>query len=132
MTTNTTEQPIHQQQGHLSDPDLNGIQGLELTEVEKQEREADGEYVPVPVKGETVRVKPQKDWRMSDMRLLNQGDFDGFAEALIHPDDVDGFLDQDLTLEEFREFTEEAARQAGDGLGKSSGRSRSSRNTRRR
>lgn len=107
-------------------------QSVELPEVEKQQIEAVGEYVPVPVNGIEVRVKPQRDWRMSDIRLLNAGDFDAFADSVIHADDLDAFVGLDLTMGEFRDFTEEAARRAGDSLGKSSGRSGSSNNMRRR
>jgi hypothetical protein len=122
---------MQRQQGHLTEPGLDGVQNLELPETAKQEIEAAGEYVSVPVNGIEVRVKPQLDWRMSDMRMLNAADFDGFAESVIHADDLDAFLDLDMTLAEFQSFAEEAARRAGDGLGKSSGRSRSSRPTRR-
>lgn len=130
MTTPTMN--THRQQGQLGAPDSNGIQDVELSELEKQQIEAAGEYVPVPVNGVDVRVKPQIDWRMSDLRALNNGDFDAFAASVIHPDDLDAFLDQDLTMGEFRSFSEEAARRAGDSLGKSSPRSRSSRHTRAR
>lgn len=127
----TFERPTAQrQQGHLTDPDLNGVQNLELPESEKQEIEAAGEYVSVPVGDTEARVKPQRDWRMSDMRLLNAGDLDGWAESVIHPADLEDFMTLDITMGEFRQFSEDAARLAGDGLGKSSGRSGSSRNTR--
>ena len=128
-----TDQSMTQRQnGHLTPPDAQGVQGLELSELEKQQVEAAGEYVPVPVRDIEVRVKPQGDWRMSDMRMLNAADFDGFAESVVHPKDLDMFLDLDMTLTEFQGFAEDAAKLAGDGLGKSSARSRSSRNTRRR
>lgn len=127
------ERPVTQrQQGHLTDPDLDGVQDLELPEAEKQAVEAAGEYVAVPVGDMEARVKPQRDWRMSDMRLLNQGDLDAWAESVIHPDDFDEFMDLDITMGEFQTFAEEAARLAGDGLGKSSRRSASSRNRRKR
>ena len=130
MTTPTMN--THRQQGQLGDPDEAGVQDLELSEVDKQALEAAGEYVPVPLNGVEVRVKPQIKWRMSDLRALNNGDFDAFAESVIHPDDLETFLDQDLTMGEFRDFSEEAARRAGDSLGKSSPRSRSSKPTRAR
>jgi hypothetical protein len=130
MTTPQTA--THLQNGYLGQPDPHGVQDLELPEAEKQEVEAAGEYVLVPAGDVEVHVKPQRDWRMSDMRMLNAADFDGFAESVIHPDDLDTFLDLDMTLAEFQDFAEEAARRAGDGLGKSSGRSRSSKSTRRR
>jgi hypothetical protein len=130
----TTDQTAGQQRhnGHLGPADGEGVQDLELSEAEKQAVEAAGEYVSVPVNGIETRVKPQRDWRMSDMRFLREGDIDGWAESVIHPADIDAFMDLDITMDEFREFSEEAARRSGDGLGKSSGRSRSSRPTRRR
>lgn len=130
MTTPTMNS--HREQGALGAPDDAGVQDIELSEAAKQEIEAAGEYVPVPVSGVEVRVKPQIDWRMSDLRALNAGDFDAFAESVIHPDDLETFLDQDLTMGEFRAFSEECARRAGDSLGKSSPRSRSSKPTRAR
>lgn len=105
-----------------------------LTPAEAQEAEAVGGYVTVPVAdtGLAVRILPQGQWRMSHMRLLNQGDLEGWAECVIHEDDLDAFLDLDLTLAEFEQFSLDAAKQSGDGLGKSRGRSRSSRSMRRR
>lgn len=105
-----------------------------LTPAEAQEAEAVGDYVDVPVAdtGLTVRILPQGKWRMSHMRLLNQGDLDGWAEKVIHPDDLEDFLDLDLELDEFQEFSLAAAKKSGDDMGKSRGRSRSSRSMRRR
>jgi hypothetical protein len=106
---------------------------LELPEAAKQELEALNVYISVPVSADVkVRVKPQIEWRMSTMRLLNAGDLDGWAESVIHPDDLDTFIECDLTMGEFGKFSEDAARLAGDGLGKSSERSRSSKSTRAR
>lgn len=120
------------QQGQLGEPDAAGVQDIELSEADKQALEAAGEYVSVPVNGVEVRVKPQLDWRMSDLAMLNAGDLNGFSESVIHPDDIDAFLELDLTMREFRDFSEEAARRSGDSLGKSAGRSRSSKSTRAR
>jgi hypothetical protein len=127
-----SEQPTTQmQKAHSGAPTVTS-EPAELPEAEKQAIEAVGEYVTVPIGDLPARVKPQLQWRMSDMRLLNQGDLDGWAEAVIHPDDLDAFMDRDLTMAEFQDFAADAARLAGDGLGKSSARSRSSRNTQRR
>jgi hypothetical protein len=105
-----------------------------LTPAEAQEAEALGDYVTVPVgdTGVAVRILPQGQWRMSHMRLLNTGDLEGWAECVIHEDDIDRFLEMDLTLDEFQEFSLDAAKASGDDMGKSRGRSRSSRSTRRR
>lgn len=120
------------QRARLSDPDDDGVQDVELAEVDKQSQEADGEYVAVPVADTKARVKPQADWRMSDMRHLNRGDFDAWAESVIHPDDLDEFMELDITMGEFADFAQEAARLTGDGLGKSSKHSGSSKTTRKR
>lgn len=121
------------QRAKLSAPDNEGVQNITgLTPAEAQEAEVDGEFIPVPVGDIKVRVRPQKDWRMSTMRLLNRGDLDAWAEGVIHPDDIDDFFDLDITIGEFQEFAEEAAQETGDDLGKSRGRSKSSRSTRKR
>lgn len=119
--------------GRLSDPDDDGVQDVDLPADEKQAIEAAGEYVDVPVGDITVRIKPQSDWRMSDMRMLNvEGNFDGWAESVIHPDDLEPYTELDITMAEFQRFAADAANLSGDGLGKSRGRSKSSRSTRRR
>lgn len=132
MTADQMAQQHYTQNGHAEAVGVVDVTGLEMPEADKQTAEAAGHYVTVPIRGAEVRVKPQRKWRMSHMRCLNQGDLDGWAEGVIHPDDLDEFMDLDLEMEEFQEFSEEAARRAGDGLGKSSGRSRSSRSTQRR
>lgn len=104
----------------LAEPDSDGVRAIEgLTPAEAQEAEADGEFVTLPVGSIKVRVRPQKDWRMSDLRALNKGDLDAWADAVIHPDDLDDFFDQDITMREFQAFAEEAASETGDDLGKS-------------
>jgi len=120
------------QRARLTEADGDGVQDVELDAAEKQELEAAGEYVPIKVADLEVRIKPQTDWRMSDVRLLNKGDLDTWAEGVIHPDDIEEFFDADITIGEFQQFAEDAAAATGDGLGKSRGRSRSSRSTRRR
>jgi hypothetical protein len=116
----------------LSPPDEDGVRDLDVAPAAKQEAEAAGEYTAVPVGDVEIRVKPQSDWRMSDMRYLNSGDLDGWAGSVIHPDDLDDFMELDITMGEFRQFAEDSAKATGDSLGKSSRPSRSSKNTRRR
>lgn len=134
MTYTDTEVPVAGHNGYPGDVPAAVDTPAELPEHAKQELEALGDYVLVPLPNATaeVRVLPQIKWRMSVMRLLNEGDLDGWAEAVVHPDDLDDFMDADLNMGEFRDFSEEAARRSGDSLGKSSGRSRSSRGTRAR
>jgi hypothetical protein len=117
----------------LSKPDEDGVSDIEgISAVEAQEEEVAGEYVTLPVADTKVRVRPQQHWRMSHLRALNEGDFDTWADGVLHPDDVDEFLDQDITLAEFEVFAKEAAKATGDGLGKSRRPRGSSRNTRKR
>lgn len=126
--TETTQR----RRAQLADADDDGVQDLDLSASEKQELEAAGAYIDVDVADITVRVKPQGDWRLSDMRQLNVGDLDAWAEGVIHPDDIEEFFEADITVDEFKQFADDASRRTGDGLGKSSPRSRSSRSRRKR
>lgn len=97
----------------------------EALEAQQAEVEAEGrQYVQVELDGTTYRVVPQREWRLSCLRALNEGDFEAWAEAVMHPDDHERFLDADPTLGEFQEFARQCARASGDGLGKSTGRRR--------
>ncbi len=116
----------------LAEPDDEGVRELQVSDAEAQELEAAGEYTAVPVGDMEARVKPQVDWRMSDIRALNKGDLDAWAESVIHPDDLEEFLDLDITMAEFQRFADEAAARTGDDMGKSKRRSGSSRSTRKR
>lgn len=104
----------------------------DVTEAEAQEIEADGHYVTTDLCGEEVQVIPPSAWRSSWQRMLNQGNLDGFAEKVLHPDDYELYLELDPTIVEFMEFSQGAASLAGESLGKSSGPAPSSRRTRRR
>jgi hypothetical protein len=104
----------------------------EVTEAEAQEIEAEGHYVTALLCGEEVRVIPPGAWRQSWQRQLNSGQIDAFAEAVIHPDDVEVYYDLDPTNTEFGEFVADAGQQSGESLGKSRGPERSSKPTRRR
>ncbi|AWT47529.1 hypothetical protein HXP45_01460 [Streptomyces actuosus] len=94
--------------------------------------EATDGYVTALLCGEELRVIPPGQWRQSQQRLLNMGQIDAFAEAVIHPDDIDLYFELDPTNEEIGEFVADAAQQAGESLGKSRGPAPSSRRTRRR
>lgn len=108
------------------------VDELDVTEAEAQEIEADGHYVTTDLCGEEVQVIPPSAWRSSWQRMLNQGNLDGFAEKVLHPDDYELYLELDPTIVEFMEFSQGAASLAGESLGKSSGPAPSSRRTRRR
>lgn len=105
----------------------------DVSAAEAQEIEANaGHYVAADLCGKRLRVVPPGAWRQSWQRKLRQGDFDGFAEEVFHPDDVDTYFDLDPTNDDFGAFVEAAARAGGEDLGKSSGPRASSRSTRKR
>jgi hypothetical protein len=97
-----------------------------------QDIEANRHYVTVALVDEPVRVIPPGAWRQSWQTALAQGNFPLFAEKVIHPDDLDLYYDIDPTNDEFGQFVQDAGALAGESLGKSRGRGRSSRSTRRR
>jgi len=102
------------------------------TPAEAQEIEATEEYATAELAGETLRVKTIDNWRPSYLRALRLGDYDAWAAGALHPDDVDTFIEADATFKEINEFTSTAMEAAGEPVGKPSGRSRSSRTTRKR
>lgn len=108
------------------------IDEAETSAAEAQEAEADGHYVTASLCGEELQIIPPGAWRQSWHRLLNRGMFDEFAELVLHPDDVDAYMEIDPTNDEFNDFVTEAAGQSGESLGKSRGPARSSKRTRRR
>ncbi|MEU9218928.1 hypothetical protein AB0D47_20530 [Streptomyces sp. NPDC048376] len=107
------------------------VDDVEVSAAEAQEIEADG-YVTATLCGEEVQVVPPSMWRASWQRALAQGQIDVFAEKILHPEDFDFYIEVDPTLGEWEEFLDEASRRSGESLGKSRGRSRSGRPTRRR
>ncbi len=104
----------------------------EISAAEAQEIEAEGDYVTVSLAGEPIRIVSATSWRASWMRQVNMGDFVGFAENAIHPEDLDLFEDIDPTIAEFVQFTTDAQELSGEPAGKSHGPGPSSRRTRRR
>ncbi|CAL9365042.1 hypothetical protein [Streptomyces sp. enrichment culture] len=114
------------------EPDVEpDTEDVEVSAAEAQEIEADG-YVTAELCGEDVQVVPPSMWRASWQRALNQGQIDVFAQKILHPDDYEFYLDIDPTMEEWTAFIEDASAKSGEPLGKSGGRSRSGRLTRRR
>ncbi|MFD5198799.1 hypothetical protein ACFWM7_01250 [Streptomyces sp. NPDC058375] len=97
-----------------------------------QENEATGTYGTATVCDVELRVKPANQWRPSYIRALREGDYDAWAAGVLHADDVQTFIDLDPTFDEINEFTSAAMETTGDTAGKSSGRARSSRSTRKR
>lgn len=104
---------------------------VEVSAAEAQEIEADG-YVTAELCGEDVQVVPPSMWRASWQRALNAGQIDVFAKKILHPDDYEYYVDVDPTMTEWIAFVEDASARSGEPLGKSGGRSRSGRPTRRR
>lgn len=108
------------------------VEETEVGPAEAQEIEAEGHYITATLCGEEVQVVPPTLWRASWQRLLQQGLIDAFAERVFHPDDYELYLELDPTMQEWAEFTEEAARLAGESQGNSRGPAASSRRTPRR
>lgn len=110
----------------------------EPTAAEAQETEAAAEpWVTVPLAGydgvaKDVRSLPPTRWRASAIRALNHGDFDAFMDLVLHEDDYDTYLELDPDAEAIGHFAEAAGRAVGEALGKSGGRRRSSKSTRKR
>ncbi|MFD9205968.1 hypothetical protein ACFVZM_06770 [Streptomyces sioyaensis] len=104
----------------------------EISPAEAQENEANGEYGTATLTGVDLRVKPINQWRPSYLRALREGDYDTWAAGVLHEDDVQKFIDLDATFDEINEFTASAMDATGETPGKSGGRSRSSRTTRKR
>lgn len=103
-----------------------------MSAAEAQEIEAEGHYITATLCGEEVQVVPPTVWRASWQRMLRQGMIDEFAEKVFHPDDYELYLELDPTMQEWAEFTEDAARIAGESQGNSRGPATSSRRTPRR
>ncbi|MEU0858413.1 hypothetical protein ABZ352_23685 [Streptomyces griseofuscus] len=102
------------------------------TPAEAQEIEATEGYATAELAGEQLRVKRIGAWRPSHMRALRASDFDGWAEGVLHPDDLPRFIDLDATFDEIGAFVAAAAEAAGEPVGKPSGRAASSTRTRKR
>ncbi|MFF9175984.1 hypothetical protein [Streptomyces sp. NPDC014793] len=110
---------------------------IEAARAQETEAELDDNYVTVPLVGfdgvtKDVRTMPASHWRASALRCLNQGDFDGFFELVLHEDDYSIYEELDPTTDGIGKFAEAASRATGEALGKSSGPRPSSRSTRRR
>ncbi|MYR43065.1 hypothetical protein [Streptomyces sp. SID5910] len=102
------------------------------TPAEAQELEASEDYATADLCGVDLRVKNAMHWRPSHMRALRQSDFDTWAAGVLHEDDVQTFIELDATFEEIFDFVGRAGEAVGEPVGKSTGRAKSSRTTRRR
>ncbi len=54
--------------------------------------------------GAEIRVLPFNQWRKSAMQAINRGNFDLWADGAVHPDDVQDFVDADVTMGEVMAF----------------------------
>ncbi|MGP3750893.1 hypothetical protein [Streptomyces sp. IBSNAI001] len=104
----------------------------DITPAEAQEIEATEEYGTATLNGVDLRVKPVTKWRPSYLRALRQADYDGWAAGVLHEDDVAVFIELDATIDEINDFTAQAMESTGEAPGKSGGRTKSSRSTRKR
>ncbi|MGA4867561.1 hypothetical protein ACPB9J_33550 [Streptomyces lavendulocolor] len=132
-TTRTTTRPARTPRDLAPtnhDPEPDTVEDTDAAEA--QEIEAEGHYVTAELDGEEIRIVPPGAWRQSWQKALAQGQFDFFAEQVIHPEDLDLYFDIDPTNDQFEEFVADAASRSGESLGKSRGPARSSRRTRRR
>jgi hypothetical protein len=108
------------------------VEEAEMEAAEAQELEANGDYITVALDDEPIRVLLATLWRTSWVQQVNQGDFVGFAERVVHPDDLELFQEIDPTIPEFHQFVTDAQELSGEPAGKSRGPNRSSRRMRRR
>lgn len=114
------------------------LDAAKADEAAAQELEGNGvEYLPVSLTGydgvtKDVRALPATRWRASALRAINQGDFDGFMERVLHEDDYDVYVELDPDGETVQRFAEDVSAATREALGKSGGPSRSSKNTQRR
>jgi len=93
----------------------------ELDQAKAQETEAEGHYVTARLAGEDLRIIPPGAWRQSWQTALARGQFNIFAEKVVHPDDIDIYFEIDPTNDEFEAFVVDAANRSGESLGKSRG-----------
>ncbi|MGW5173108.1 hypothetical protein ACWERY_01920 [Streptomyces sp. NPDC004082] len=109
---------------------------IEAAKAQETEADLEGEYVTVPLAGfdgvtKDVRCIPSGRWRASTVRALNGGNVDAFMQTNLHPDDFEIFEELDPDMDGFGKFVDDVSRASGEALGKSSGRSRSGKSTRR-
>ncbi|MFB7919227.1 hypothetical protein [Streptomyces sp. NPDC056061] len=104
----------------------------DITPPEAQENEATEEYGTAVLCGSDLRVKPITQWRPSYLRALREADYDTWAAGVLHVDDVATFVELDATIDEINIFVGAAMESTGETPGKSGGRTRSSRSTRKR
>ncbi len=74
--------------------------------------------------GVEVRVLPTKQWRLSALDALQEGNFKGWAaKALASTEDYDTFMDADPTLAEVESFMQRLGEESTVGNSKTSSRS---------
>lgn len=83
--------------------------------------DATGDSEPVVMLGDTpIRVLPRRDWKKWALAaMVVRGDLDQWARGAVHPDDVQAFIDADVTIGQTEDFMEEWGRATGEDLGES-------------
>jgi hypothetical protein len=125
------EQPAIEEaiEGHvLTDDDVD----IDLDEEDEHLREAIGSPVLVKVSGVIITIPHMMDWDHEHTRMVNTGDFDGWAKGVLTEDDYDVFKKAHLKNYQLEKIVEKATKRAGTTPGKSSRSSGSRRRTARR
>lgn len=105
---------------------------IDLEEEDEHLREAIGSPVIVKCKGGIITVPHMMDWDHEHTRMLNTGDWDGWAQGVLSSRDYDIFKDAHLKNYQLEKIAAKAAKKAGTNPGKSSRYSGSRRGTARR
>jgi hypothetical protein len=105
---------------------------VSATEAIEAEVAAGDESVAVDLAGETLYVKPVRQWRSSALRALRDGDFEAWAETSLDEESAEAWVDIDPTVEQVEQFFTDWGKLSGQTMGKSSTSRRSSTRTRKR
>jgi hypothetical protein len=120
------EEPI---EGHvLTDDDVD----IDLDEEDEHLREAVGEPVIVRWHGQIFTVPHMMDWDHEHTRMVNTGDWDGWAKGVLSDKDYDIFKRARLKNYQLEKIVERASKKAGVTPGKFARSSGSRRGTARR
>jgi hypothetical protein len=105
---------------------------IDLDEEDEHLREAIGEPVIVRWHREIFTVPHMMEWSHEHTRMVNTGDFDGWAQGVLSEHDYDVFKRANLQNYQLEKIVAKASRKAGTNPGKSSRSSGSRRRTGRR
>jgi hypothetical protein len=121
------EEPL---EGHvITDEDVD----IDLEEEDEHLREAIGSPVLVKCKGgQVISVPHMMDWSHEHTRMVNTGDWDGWAQGVLSERDYEIFKDAHLKNYQLDKIVAKASKKAGTTPGKSPRYSGSRRSTARR